>query len=158
MLERNNERVLLEYRQHILAAREQVFPLLCPKREKDWLCDWDYVMVNSASGHNEKDCIFTTQHPGQEETLWYTTIYDADAYEVEFIRFTPGYMAVRINIWLATNAQNSCDVYIKYLYTALGNKGKHFIETSARHSFEHSMEWWEKAMNHYIATGECLGR
>lgn len=149
-------RHIFRYKQQIHSLKEAVFPLLCPVREKDWLNDWDYRMIHSLSGLNENDCIFTTQDPGEAETLWYTTKYDPETYEVEFIRFTPGDTAVRIQINLADGLNGDTDVHISYSYTALSREAVEFLNNKGNERFLHSMHIWEKSMNHYLSTGECL--
>ena len=58
---------------HYQGTPEQVFPLLCPVLEYDWLEHWDAEIVYTESGVAELDCIFKTFfHPGATEvwTLW----------------------------------------------------------------------------------------
>jgi hypothetical protein len=45
-------RIIRSYTQHIEARPEDVFPLLCPVREADWLAGWmdGLEMVHSGSG------------------------------------------------------------------------------------------------------------
>ena len=38
---------------------EQVFPLLCPTREYDWIETWQCELIYSDSGFAEPGCIFT---------------------------------------------------------------------------------------------------
>ena len=41
------KRVTRSYRQQIDGSPTEVFPLLCPVRERDWLHGWDCDMVYS---------------------------------------------------------------------------------------------------------------
>jgi hypothetical protein len=43
---------------HCKAAVEEVFPLLCPKREEEWIPDWECETIWSNSGYNEEGAIF----------------------------------------------------------------------------------------------------
>ncbi len=79
---------------------EQVFPLLCPVREKDWLDGWEYKMIHSKSGLIEKDCVFSTPNTGKLETIWQVTQYDKLNYKIEFLKLTPTENVVKINIQL----------------------------------------------------------
>ena len=135
---------------------EQVFPLLCPVREKDWLDGWDYKMIHSESGLIEKDCIFTTPNNGKLETIWHVTQYDKLNYKIEFLRLTPAENVVKINIQLEKINKQQTKAMIEYQYTALNEEQNKFIETELKQSFTDSMKWWEKAINHYLETGKML--
>ena len=51
-------RVRHTYVQKLVASPAEVFPLLCPVREADWLDGWDPLEVWSRSGVAEPDCVF----------------------------------------------------------------------------------------------------
>lgn len=146
----------LSYRQINKASPEDVFPLLCPVRECDWLDGWDYRMVHSKSGLIELDCVFTTPMHGEEETVWQVTRYDTDTFQVEFIRFTPGDNVVKINIQLSKLDNSLTESAISYQYTALNEDQNRYLENDLEQDFEESMKWWEKAINHYLLTGKML--
>ncbi len=136
---------------------EEVFPLLCPVREKDWLEGWNYKLIHSESGLIEKNCVFTTQN-GDIETTWHVTQYDKLIHKIEFLRITPTENVVRINIHLEKINDYQTNVFIDYQYTALNEKQNEFINTELEHSFTSSMDWWEKAINHYLETGNMFKR
>jgi hypothetical protein len=135
---------------------EEVFPLLCPVRETDWLDGWQYTMIHSRSGVIEQDCVFTTPHHGKLETTWYVTHYDKAAYAIEFIRITPGENVVKINIRLSAIDSKTTSTEINYQYTVLNEDQNRFIENDLEKNFEQSMTWWERAINHYLVTGKKL--
>ena len=58
-------RVSRSYTQHLGAPPTEVFPLLCPVREAEWVKDWRPRLVLSDSGFAEPDCVFIT--PGIPE-------------------------------------------------------------------------------------------
>ncbi len=64
---------------------EMVFPLLCPVREKDWLQGWDYNLIHSDSGLVERDCVFTTPHHSDADTVWIVDHHDPKKMEVGFV-------------------------------------------------------------------------
>ena len=135
---------------------DQVFPLLCPVRELDWLDGWNYKMIHSNSGLIEKDCVFATPHHGDFETIWYVTQYDKSNYKIEFVRVTPNENVVKINIQLEKINEQQIRTIIDYQYTALNEEQNKFINEKLKQSFNESMEWWEKAINHYLKTDKML--
>ena len=135
---------------------DQVFPLLCPVREKDWLYGWDYQMIYSQSGLIEKDCVFTTPGPGKNDTVWQVTQYDQENYFIEFVRVAPSENIVKINIQLEKIEENQTRVHIYYQYTGLSEAQNKFIKNELEQAFTESMKWWEQSINHYMATGKML--
>ena len=63
---------------------------------------------------------------------------------------------MRINIRLERINEEETKVHIEYQYTALNEEQNEFINAELEHSFIESMEWWEKAINHYLETGIML--
>jgi hypothetical protein len=144
------------YQQVNHALPDTVFPLLCPVREADWLDGWQYNMIYSKSGLIEKDCVFTTPHHGELVTAWQVTQHDPSQYFVEFVRLTPNENVVKIQIQLALRSDNWTDAHITYQYTGLNPQQNDFIENELEQNFLASMQWWEKAINHYLTSGEML--
>jgi hypothetical protein len=144
------------YRQQNDGTPAEVFPLLCPAREKDWIDGWEYEMVYSVSGRIEEGCVFTTPHHGSTVTTWYVTRHDNKQYFVEFVRFTPGETVVRIQIQLKELPGNKTAANISYQYTGLNEQQNEFIKNKLQDGFLESMLYWEKAINHYLTTGQKL--
>ncbi len=146
----------LEFTQTNHGNIDQVFPLLCPVREADWLDGWEYKMIHSKSGLIEQDCVFSTPHHGKFETIWQVTQYDKEHYHIEFVRLTPKENIVKINIKLKEIDTKTTQADISYQYTALNPEQNEFIKNELEQSFKQSMNWWEKAINHYLATNKML--
>ena len=143
----------LTFKQRNLASPDKVFPLLCPVLELDWLDGWHYRMIHSVSGVAEENCVFATPNHGTKETIWHITKHDAANHEVEFVRVTPEESVVRINIKLSDSESGETDAFISYQYTGLNPEQNKYITNGLEKDFTQSMEWWEKAINHYLKTG-----
>ena len=146
----------LSYSQINHATPEVVFPLLCPVREGDWLDDWTYDMIHSNSGLVEMDCVFAT--PGNEigRTIWQVVRYEKELFEIEFVRLKPEEHIVKVTIHLSPMADHKTRSDISYQYTALTPEQNEYILKNLERDFLASMSWWEKAINHYLETGEKL--
>lgn len=146
----------LSYEQINEGNPSEVFPLLCPVRETEWLDGWKYQMIHSKSGIIEKDCVFSTPQHGEADTIWQTTQYDPENYLIEFLRITPQESVTKINIQLEPQGDKQTKALIQYQYTGLNEAQNQFIQEGLAQSFQESMQWWEKAINHYLKTGELL--
>lgn len=145
-------RVRRTYRQHIVAPPETVFPLLCPVRECDWVQDWDPLLVVSAGGVAETDCIFVTSDGGREST-WIVTRLDPASWTIELVKVTPGVTVGQIHVTLAAEPGGTA-AEITYQHTALGEAGRALVDGFTDEFYESFMKEWEMSMNHYLATGE----
>lgn len=126
-----------------------VFTCFCPIAELDWAPGWNCVMIYSASGVAEKDCVFTTHHPGLPTMVWVCTIYDADQ-EIEYVRVTPEHFVTSVNIkTTAVGDQTSC--VIKYTHTALSAGGAQFLEHHVtEQAFESDIDDWPAQISAYL--------
>jgi hypothetical protein len=148
-------RVAHEYTQHNEAPPEKVFPLLCPVREAEWVPGWHYRMIYSKSGVAEDGCVFSTPNDAGPETVWVVTEYDPAALRIAFVWSRPE-VACRIQIALTARSQETTAAHIRYSYTGLSVAGNKEIAGYSRHWFEDKMKGWEKAINHYLRTGQRM--
>jgi hypothetical protein len=158
-LEGNNKprRVKHTFTQSIKGTPEQVFPLLCPVREADWIPGWTTDWVISNTGVAEQDCIFQTPpRPGAggAASIWVITHHDEDAFEVEMIKVTPTFTVGKLQIKLSAQGKTSTNATIAYEFTSLGPLGDTYLEGFTAQWYEKFMRVWEKQMNHYLETGE----
>lgn len=137
---------------------KEVFSLLCPVKEKDWIDGWNYKMIYSISGLIEKNCVFTTAHHGNLETVWHVTQYDKENHSIEFLRVTPKENTVRINIRLEKINDFKTRTHISYMYTLLSENEIETQMNNLEHTFLESMQYWEKAINYYLEKGKLLER
>ncbi|MCI5083781.1 MAG: hypothetical protein MRY78_18935 [Saprospiraceae bacterium] len=147
---------VLHFTQVNNGKRPEIFPLLCPVREKDWLDGWEYEMIYSKSGLAEENAVFTTPNEDGQPTVWQIIAYDSENYKIGFLRIRAGYEVVRIHIELTERADELTDCHISYRYTGLSEERNAFIENELESEFRESMKWWEKALNYYLETNTCL--
>jgi len=151
----NPRRVTRTYTQTLNGTPAEIFPLYCPVKEALWCAGWDPVVVYSESGVVEQDCVFITQDGGTQAT-WFVTEYDVLKGRVEMIKHTPEKTFVKLNIMLAAVSAGTSQATITYSYTSLSAAGDEALAAFTAAQYEITMAAWEKAMNHYLRTGEML--
>ena len=149
-------RVTHSYSQLNDAPPVTVFPLLCPMREGEWVPGWQYQMIYSRSGVAELDCVFVTPEEDGGETVWQCTEYDPERFAIAYAWVRPQVMTAQIRIRLAARAEGNTDAYITYTYTALSEQGAAELRRMDRAWFEHKMQSWQMAINHYLRTGKLI--
>ncbi|PLX14297.1 MAG: hypothetical protein C0597_10255 [Marinilabiliales bacterium] len=148
-------RVTYSYEQTINGSIKEIFPLYCPVREIDWCENWNPKVVYSNSGLVEKDCIFITPD-GDLEIVWIVTDYNIETGHVEMIYHVPGILVTKLEIQVEPITKDRTKAILTYSKTSLSNTGNQIIERSTQEDYDIMMDSWEKAMNHYLKTGEML--
>ncbi len=170
-----SSRVVHEYTQSNPAPPGEVFPLLCPVREAEWVPGWEYRLIYSDSGIAELGCVFTTptatssasaQAPERQnsprasgpasETTWVTVEYDPLAYRIGYVWVNPGLVVAELRIQLEAAGDDSTRSHIGYRYTGLSPEGNREVERYDRQWFERKMHRWEEAINCYLQTGRKI--
>jgi hypothetical protein len=150
------KRVVHEYIQTNLALPKQVFPLLCPVREAEWVPGWEYRLIFSKSGVAEAGCVFTTPNEDGSETTWIVIDFDPAKFRIAFVWVNPGLVAARIGIRLEAASWNKTKAHISYTYTGLSAKGNREVERYDKKWFAQKMQSWEAAINHFLTTGKMI--
>ena len=150
------KRVSHKYTQTNDGPPEKVFPLLCPVREADWVPGWKYRLIFSESGVAEDGCVFSTPNDAGPDTVWMVTHYDPAAYQIAYAWVEPGMIATQLRISLAPAPGDKTTTRICYLYTGLSPAGNAVLERYTPEWFRSKMESWERAINHYLATGKLV--
>lgn len=137
------------YTQHLIAPPAQVFPLLCPVREADWIEGWNPLSVWSESGVAEADCVFITESK-PSAAIWYVTRHEPENGFVEMLKITPQVTACRLTIQLSATGKGS-EARISYMHTSLGPEGDVFVAGFTDEYYRQFMQDWESRMNRYLA-------
>ena len=149
------ERVIKTFTMHLCAPPAEVFPLLCPVREYDWIEPWSCDMVFSTSGTAENNAVFTTDFESQGGAeVWVVCRYVKDQ-AIAFIRVTPGMKVNRLDISLTAADNGSRSIWTN-TYTGLSEAGNQWIRKLTDEAFELEKTAVESMLNHYLETGSML--
>lgn len=138
---------------HLKYPRDDIWPLLCPVREYDWIPGWECRIVHTESGTNELGCVFQTDFPldGPTDT-WVTSVFEPPS-RLEFIR-TNSMRVIRYSIELeiidgATQLQWSQRIIPLCL------EGVELAEAKID-SFSSQIAGLQLMMKHYLDTGTMV--
>ncbi|MEZ5103980.1 MAG: hypothetical protein R2757_05765 [Draconibacterium sp.] len=140
--------------QLLKAAPEDIFPLLCPKREFSWIPDWKCKIIYSETGYAEPDCIFTTNLPSEGEEIWVVAKFEMNR-KIQFIR-TSKTRVIRYSINLTDNCNGTTCAFWEQTITALNEEGNLYVDNFDDKKFAASIKRLENQINHYVLTGEML--
>jgi ribosome modulation factor len=152
----NKKKLIRKYQQTIEGTKEEIFPLLCPVREKEWLQGWDYKMIYSESSFAEKGCIFETSN-NYGSYHWIVTKHDKDIYEIQFIKIKTNDIYVIIDIELTEKSEKVTFCNIQYTFIPLGNEAAEIMfRENTEDVFNQHMKIWEDSLNYYLKHDKML--
>ncbi len=138
----------------IEGAPEQVFPLLCPVREAEWVPGWEYRMVYSKSGVAELGCVFTTPDDRGKNLLWIVTEYEPGR-QIGFVWVRPQMVTARLRFDVAPDGART-KVTAAYQYTGLSEAGNSEVARYTDEWFREKMRKFGAALNHYLQAGKMI--
>lgn len=143
------------------APLTKVFPLFNPVMEKEWAAGWEPYFFADAIQEQDvtEHLVFKTQSPhGHNETdyIWTISKYLPESGFIEYTIFTSERLWW-ISIQCHENMPNqTTNAEITYTFTGLTEKGNAINEIALQRMYAHDLKDWEKAINHYLLTGERL--
>jgi hypothetical protein len=112
----------------VKATMEEVFPLLCPKREEEWIPGWECETIWSTSGTNEDGAIFRTTKPYGTELYWTTLQYDIKSGVVDFL-ITAGRLYVfRFRIEVRQDTSGLLTLTFTQVFTSVSEEGSALLD------------------------------
>lgn len=151
-------RVIVEYEGTVQGTPEEVFPLLCPSREADWIPEWEAELIHTETGYAELGCIFTTDEkdafgPG----VWVFVGFEKDRF-VELVRFMPEIL-IQIRVGVepggAGGESGRSTVRWDYALTGLTPEGSAILPESE--AMKQKLGGACQALDRYLRTGEMIG-
>ncbi len=130
---------------------QEVFPLLCPVREYDWIPDWSCTMIHSTSGVAELGCIFTRE---RGET-WITTRYEPPV-QIDYTIVLPGLVVRTLSFALTATGPRTTSAALLTTATALGPDGVGEVLGWTADDQRRLWRLREEQANHYLTTGNLL--
>jgi hypothetical protein len=143
-----------EWTKTLPAAPEEIFPLLCPCREADWLPGWDAEILYSESGYAEPGCVFRTESPAATgEGVWVFTRHQ-EPHRVEIARFAPDVLT-QIRASLREKSPGVTDIRWEYVLTGLTERGGELVQEMAE-TLPEKAKLVGVALDHYLREGEMV--
>ena len=138
----------------IKATPEQIFPLLCPAREVDWIPGWDPELIYTNSGYAEENCVFRIGKSHLiDESIWIFTGYKPNEY-IKFVRIESDIIR-HSRIDLVQNSDGTTRVTYKTISTALTKKGNKILENINHHGDSNPIF---KLLNYYLEKGKMVSK
>jgi len=153
-------RKTLSHSQRLEGSKEQIFPLLCPTREYDWIKEWSCELIYSESGFAEPNCVFRTEGAvsrinGAPEEFWIVSRHEPPT-RIEFVKFAAGLFVIKYEIDLAASGDACVTAVWTQHFTALSEAGNQRIEELSQENYNTVIQALETKMNYYLRHDECM--
>lgn len=154
-------RVTRTYTRHIHGPIDEVFSLLCPTREHEWIEAWTQSgsgrLFYSDSGYNEKYCVFESKIvPLWGPEIWVTSQHDPENHTIQFVRVQPETMVVVSDVALEALPDGTTQYRLRDTMTALTPAGAAILSAMSQEAFEMHMSVLGETLDHFCSTGEML--
>jgi hypothetical protein len=153
-MKKMRKRVVCEYEHFLDAQSAEIFPLLCPVREYEWIPQWRCDIIYTQSGVAELGCVFTTDYDDDfgKET-WVVFSY-APSEKIAFVR-TGKHRTTRYEVYLQPREKGTLIRWSQEI-TALDSRGDDLLAEFSQASFEAFMIPLNRMLAHYLATGKAM--
>ncbi len=132
----------------VAASPAEVFPLLCPVRERDWIPTWEAEVLHSRSGLAELGCVFLTRPSEGRRVAWVVTRHEPSR-AIAFAVFH-GDLVETLAIELAPVDEGTELVWSR-AYTGLEPSGNDWIEANVPAKVEARLASLEGLLRSYTA-------
>lgn len=140
----------------IKAPVDQVFPLLCPVRELEWVDGWTCDMIYSESGFAEKGCTWKNCSMKEDkESLWVITGYEKNKF-LEFHVIVPDEFVFVLSMTLSKNDPETTIIEVGHTVTSINEEGVRFAEDWITTNASIITQFTELSLNHFLKTGQKL--
>ena len=136
----------------VAAPVDKVFPLFGPVEEARWADGWAPVVLYQ--GKHMEGTVFTTSAP--HEAFWVLALWDETGHRVRYAEVVPGRYVVQIDVACRAASASETRCEVTYAFTSLGKDGDGFLQQYTRERHAERIAHWERALNHYLQTGELL--
>lgn len=139
----------------INSVPSEIFPLLCPKREYEWIEHWSCEILHSESGYAEVNCVFKTSFPDDgPDDIWIVNRYEPNKL-IEFIR-NNNWRVIHYTIKLEDLQNGTTKTTWEQTLISLTDEGTKLKSNLTEATFCSDKKLLGHMLNHYLETGEML--
>jgi hypothetical protein len=130
----------------------RAFELFTPVGEREWVPDWNPILLHPPDGALERGGSFLTDRDSPEaRTLWLVTALDRDRLEVSYARVTPASRIGLVDVRVTPSSAEACHVTVTYTFTAVSEAGNTYLATFTDEFFRSYIESWRDLILAHLA-------
>jgi hypothetical protein len=127
---------------------DKALPFFTPQGERTWVNGWDPRPVYPAQEDVafQANAVFRLDGHG-DQSIW--TILEANLKDhiAEYVYVVEGERVSRVRVRIEPATESRCRVHVRYVHTAISEKGLHFICTVTEAAYEQKMRDWQQMVS-----------
>ncbi len=130
---------------------DKSLPFFTPEGERAWAEGWDPQPVYPAQKEVafETNAVFRLGH-GEHESIWTILKASPEEHVAEYVYVVLGERVSRVRVEIEPLAGSRCRVRVRYVHTALSEKGQHFIAAVTEEAYAQKMLDWQRMVGALI--------
>ena len=144
------------------APIHEVFPLVCPVREYEWIREWKCKLIHCPNGKNEKDVVFKEKMsspflmgPFGGKTTWTTLLHDTTDYRIHF-RWDNKISTSIYKIEMFPTGKDSTKCVLDFVFNIKNEKGIKTIIDNTKYKIEFLIAGLGSMLKYYCESGNML--
>ncbi|PLX12516.1 MAG: hypothetical protein C0597_13195 [Marinilabiliales bacterium] len=146
----------------INAPAEEIFPLVCPVREYDWIPDWKCKIIYCPNGKNEEGVVFKQNmsspfimNKGGGKTTWTTLLFDTANYKVHFKWDNSISTSIyKMELFPIDETHTKCVLDLNY--NIINNKGMKSLNENTEYKIGFMIEGLGNMLKYYCENKEMI--
>lgn len=150
----SGKRIVRKFSTILSSPPGEVFPLLCPVKEYDWIPAWQCRLIYSESGYAELGCVFSTDfkdHSGPE--IWVVCTYEKNRL-IGFVK-TGAHCTTRYDVSLKQTLTGSTIRWAQEI-TSVDDQGDLIIDKMTEKVYDEKMKQINKLLDYYLLHGKSI--
>lgn len=158
----DNKRVNASLTKEIKAAKDKIFPLVCPVEELRWIPNWEYNLLHSKSGVNETNCIFTEEKSGPVLfdapviATWITAKHNQENGHVLFQIILENRGILHFDFQIREVGKDICSCIWDMTFSALDEESNAKTDEEIIERIKLIIGFLSETLTHYCEAGEML--
>jgi hypothetical protein len=127
---------------------DKALPFFTPEGERTWVNGWDPKPVYPPRRDVafQPNAVFRLDGHG-DRSIW--TILEANpkGHIAEYVYVVEGERVSRVRVQIEPLTESRCKVHVRYVHTAISEKGLHFIATLTKAAYAQKMLDWQRMVS-----------
>ena len=127
---------------------DKALPFFTPEGERTWVDGWDpkpvYPVQKGVAF--QANAVFRLDGDGGQ-SIW--TILEANVKDhvAEYVYVVEGERLSRVRVQIEPLTESHCRVHVRYVHTAISEKGLHFVATVTEAAYVQKMKDWQRMVS-----------
>jgi hypothetical protein len=145
---KTNEQVVRDGSFELDISADRALRFFTPEGERAWAKGWDPkpIFPSQPDVAFKTNSVFRLDHK-EERSLWTIIEADLQAHVAEYICVVEGERLSRVRVQIQPLSGERCRVHVRYVHTAISEKGLHFVASVTGASYAKKMEDWRRMVS-----------